>query len=160
MVRFLDEVLLQHVSTILGAKLSVEAMRDDENYTFSPLLLSGKKVVIPLSGNQVASFAVIESIGGDTKLVLSTVGDRKFFEQGQSSLKFLYWGALLAALLLGAFSWFFDRLVLKKLARLNADIKQIGESASTSNRVKYFSGNDEMSRLAQGINGMLLRLDK
>ena len=160
MVRLLDEVLLQHMSTILGAKLSVEAMRDDEIYTFSPLLLYGKKVVIPLSGNQVAGFAVVESIGGDTKLVLSTVGDRKIFEQGQSSLKFLYWAALLAALLLGAFSWFFDELVLKRLARLNADIKQIGESASTSNRVKDFSGNDEMARLAHGINGMLLRLDE
>ena len=160
MVRLLDEVLLQHMSTILGAKLSVEAMRDDEIYTFSPLLLNGKKVVIPLSGNQVAGFAVVESIGGDTKLVLTTVGDRKIFEQGQSRLKFLYWAALLAALLLGAFSWFFDKLVLKRLARLDADIKQIGESASTSNRVKDFSGNDEMARLAHGINGMLLRLDE
>ena len=82
MVRLLDEVLLQHMSTILGAKLSVEAMRDDEIYTFSPSLLNGKKVVIPLSGNQVAGFAVVESIGGDTKLILSTVGDRKIFEQG------------------------------------------------------------------------------
>ena len=69
-------------------------------------------------------------------------------------------GPILAAVLLGAFSWFFDKLVLKRLARLNADIKQIGESASTSNRVKDFSGNDEMARLAHGINGMLLRLDE
>ena len=160
MVRLLDEALLQHMSTILGTRLAVEAMRDDEIYTFSPTLLNGEKVVVPLGNNQIAGFAVVEAIGGDTKLILSTAGDRKIFEQGQSSLKFLYWAALLAAVLLGAFSWFFDKLVLKRLTRLNADIKQIGKSDFGSNLVSEFGGDDEMASLAHGINGMLLRLDE
>ena len=160
MVRLLDESLIAHIATILGTKLSVEAMRDDEIDVLSPKLIKGEKVIIPMSNSQVAGFALVHAIGGDTKLVLSTAGDRKIFEQGQSSLKFLYWAALLAALLLGAFSWFFDKLVLKRLARLNADVKQIGESASTTGRVKDFSGTDELVSLAHGINGMLGRLDE
>ena len=159
MVRLLDQTLMQHIETLLGAKLAVDGMRDDEIAELSPNLIKGENLVIPISNNQVAGFALVDVIGGDSKLVLSTAGDRKIFAQGQSSLKFLYWAALLAALLLGAFSWFFDKLVLKRLARLNADIKKIGESNSTARRVND-SGNDEMARLANSVNGMLLRLDE
>lgn len=161
MVRLLDQPLIQHIGKMLSTTISVESMRDDEIDVLSPKLIKGEKVIMPMSNSQVAGFALVDAIGGDyTKLVLSTVGDRKIFEQGQSSLKFLYWAALLTALLLGAFSWFFDKLVLKRLARLNADVKQIGESASTSGRLKDFSGNDELASLAHGINGMLGRLDE
>ena len=160
MLRLLDQPSIEYIETILGAKISVDSMRDDEIAVLSPNLMKGEKVVIPLSNSQVGGFALLDAIGGDTKLVLSTAGDRKIFAQGQSSLKFLYWAALLAALLLGAFSWFFDKLVLKRLARLNADIKQIGESATTAGRVNDINGNDEMASLAHGINGMLLRLDE
>ena len=161
MVRLLDESLIAHIATILGTKLSVDPMRDDEVDVLSPKLIKGEKVIIPMSNSQVAGFALIDIINADdTKLLLSTVGDRKIFEQGQSSLIFLYWAALLAALLLGAFSWLLDKLVLTRLARLNENVKQIGQSASTSGRVKDFSGNDELASLAHGINGMLLRLDE
>ena len=62
--------------------------------------MKGEKVIIPMSNSQVAGFAMIDVINADdTKLLLSTVGDRKIFEQGQSSLIFLYWAALLAALI-------------------------------------------------------------
>ena len=160
MVRLLDQALMQHIGEMLGASITVESMRDDEIAFISPKLVHNEKFVTPVNKNQVGGFALINTIENDTKLVLSTVGDRKIFQQGQSSLKFLYWAALLAALLLVAFSWFFDKLVLKRLARLNADIKQIGDSDSTSNRVNDFSGDDEMAGLARGINGMLQRLDE
>lgn len=160
MVRRLDQTLKQHMSEMLGASIAVEGMRDDEIAFISPKLANNEKVVLPVNTNQVGGFALIDAVGGDTKLVLSTVGDRKIFEQGQSSLKFLYWASALAALLLGAFSWLLDRLVLKRLKHLNKNVIRIGESATTSGRVKDFSGNDEMSSLAHGINGMLLRLDE
>ena len=160
MVRRLDQTLLKHIETILGTKLSVEAMRDDEIMVLSPHLIKGENVVIPMNNNQVGGFALVGVIGGDTKLVLNTIGDRKIFEQGQSSLKFLYWAALLAAILLGAFSWLLDKLVLSRLAHLNKNVLQIGESAATSGRVIDFSGNDELASLAQGINSMLQRLEE
>ena len=90
MVRLLDESLITHIATILGTKLSVDPMRDDEIDVLSPQLIKGEKVIIPMSNSQVAGFALIDVINADdTKLVLSTVGDRKIFEQGQSSLIFL-----------------------------------------------------------------------
>ena len=161
MVRLLDQALLKHIENILGAKVSVEAMRDDEVAALSPNLSKGEKVVMPLSNSQVGGFALLDVIGDkDTKLLLSTAGDRKIFEQGQSSLKFLYWASLLAALLLGAFSWLLDKLVLTRLAHLNENVKRIGESANKSGRIDEFNGKDELNSLANGINGMLQRLDE
>ena len=160
MVRLLDEPLLQHIGKILGTKLSVEAMRDDEIAFLSPNITKGEKVVIPISNSQVAGFVALKPIAGDTKLVLSTVSDRKIFEQGQSNLKFLYWASLLVALMLGAFSWLLDKLVLSRLAHLSENVKRIGESAAMEGRVQVLGGHDEMSSLSQSINVMLERLDE
>lgn len=160
MARRLDQGLIQHIETILGAKLTVIDMRKDEIANISSSLTKEQAVVIPLDGRQVAGFALIDAIGGDVQLVLTTAGDRKIFEQGRSSLKFLYWAAVLAALLLATFSWLLNKLVLTRLANLNNSIKRIGSSADTSSRVKAFSGNDELASLSHGINGMLERLDE
>ena len=45
------------------------------------------------------------------------------------------------------------------MANLSASVKQIGESATTSGRIIVLRRNDEMTELANGINGMLQRLD-
>lgn len=160
MLRLLDNSLIEHIDSILGAKIAVDGMRDDEIGFLSPNLIKGEKVVIPMSNSQIAGFTLVDEIGGDSKLVLSTVGDRKIFEQGQSSLKLLYWAALQIALLLAAFSLLFDKLVLSRLTLLNENVKRIGDSASSSERIENFSGNDEMTGLANGINGMLERLNE
>ena len=160
MVRLLDEPLLQHIGKILGTKLSVEAMRDDEIAVLSPNLTKGEKAVIPMSNNQVAGFALLKPIAGDTKLVLSTASDRKIFEQGQSTLKFLYGSLLMIALLLAAFSILLDKLVLRRLSYLRDNVKRIGKSAAMGGRVDELGGYDEVADLAYGINVMLARLDE
>lgn len=160
MVRPLDETLIEHINKILGIKLSIQAKNSVELNKISPSLSNGETAVIPLNNTQVAGFATIKPIGGNANLLLSAVVDRKIYEQGKSNLKFLYWASLLVALLLAAFSWLLDKLVLSRLARLNSNVARIAESAVISGRVQDFSGNDEMSGLAHGINGMLERLDE
>lgn len=159
MVRLIDRPLLTHIETILSAQLTLEAMLDDEILTISPKLSQGEAVVIPLSDTKVAGFALIRPLGNDAKLILSTTGDRKIYQQGLASLKLLYWAAALAALLLAAFSWLINKLVINRIEYLNKHVKRIGESATTSGRIHALTGNDEMSSLAQGINSMLARLD-
>ena len=92
MVRLLDRALIDRIEKILGAKLFVEAYRDDEITTISPQLFNKKIIVKPISNNQVVGFALMNEISGDAKILIQTVGDRKIFEQGQISLRFLYWG--------------------------------------------------------------------
>ncbi len=160
MVRLLDQALAQHIGKMLSTSISVEGMRDDEIAFISPKLANNEKVVIPLNNNHVGGFVLINTIEKDTKLVLSTIDDRKIFQQGKSSLNFLYWAAALAALLLAAFSWLIDKLVITRIEHLNKHVKRIGESAATTGRINALIGNDELNSLAHGINGMLTRLDQ
>ncbi len=160
MVRLLNQALIEHIEKILGTKLSVEAFRHEEISTISSSLFNKKIFVKPINDKQVAGFGLMDEIGGDAEILIQTVGDRKIYEQGLTSLNFLYWSAVVAALLLAAFSWLFDKLVLKKLAHLNKHVLRIGESAATSERIKELNGDDEMASLAKGINLMLEQLDK
>jgi diguanylate cyclase (GGDEF)-like protein/PAS domain S-box-containing protein len=160
MARLLDDELTARIGKIVDTELNIHALSDEEINSIAPNLLNNQKVIKAFSNGQVGGFALLESINADYKLTLSTAGNREIFQQGQSSLKFLYWASLLAALLLGAFSWLFNRLVLTRLNHLNDDIKQIGESATTSGRIENIQGNDELNSLARGINGMLAKLDQ
>jgi diguanylate cyclase (GGDEF)-like protein/PAS domain S-box-containing protein len=159
LVREVNEEITQHIESILNTKIRLAAMRDDEIFEISPKLKDGV-VVKGLNDKQIGGFALIDIINSDTKLVFQTIGDRKIFEQGKASMKYLYWATALAALLLAVFSWIFDKLVLKKLAHLNANVIRIGQSATFTERVQEFDGNDELTVLAQGINGMLEQLDE
>ena len=159
MASLLSQPIIESIEKILGAKLSVEAITDEEIPIIFEQPSDNNKVVLPLSDKQIGGFALLNPVAGDVKLYLKTAGDRKIFEQGISSLKFLYWAALFAAFLLAVFSWLIDQLVLKRLANLSENVRLIGESATTSGRVEKIKGDDELNSLAHGINGMLERLD-
>ena len=159
MVRLIDDDLLARVGKILGVDISILAMRPDELADVSPKLEDNQTVVLPSKEHSVAGFKLLDSVGGDTKLLAKVVGDRKIFEQGQSSLKFFYLSLSLVALILALFSWFFDKFIISRIARLNTSVQRIGTTADTTNRIAEDTGNDELTSLTQGINQMLVQLD-
>jgi diguanylate cyclase (GGDEF)-like protein/PAS domain S-box-containing protein len=61
--------------------------------------------------------------------------------------------------MLAAISWMLDRMVLIRLERMSEDVKRISDSADMSGRVRQFNGQDELSSLSHGINGMLDRIE-
>ena len=159
MARLLDDELIQRIGKIVDAKLSIESLNDDAINSISPDLFKNAKIVKPLSTGHVGGFTLFKSINTDYKLILSTKGDRKIYQQGKESLKFIYLALGLIALLLALFSWLFDKLVLSRLAKLNQSVQRIRTSATTSGRLEV-GGDDEINSLAQGVNGMLERLDE
>ncbi len=159
MVRHLDPALMQHIEGIVGAKLAIDPMLDNSFFTLKPLLIKEGKAVKLINSTQVAGYAMMDNIGSAAKVIVSTVSDRKIFEQGESSLSFLFWSMSLIALMLAVISWSFDRMVLLRLERMNDDIKRVGDSDSMTTRVRNLNGNDELASLSHGINGMLERLE-
>lgn len=156
MLRPISQDLLRHSSEILAVKISVQPMQA----SIDQMLAKQQVMVKSLDDKHVAGYKLIDDIGGSTKLVLSIVNERKIFEQGKSSLNLLYWCSAMIALLLAVFSWLLDKLVLVRLAKLNDNVKQIGELANSTGRLKSLGGKDELTSLARGINGMLERLDE
>jgi diguanylate cyclase (GGDEF)-like protein/PAS domain S-box-containing protein len=160
MVRHIDQTLIEHLETVIGAKLSVEKMLGGKNTALEKTILQVGTLVKPLNDKQVAGYAVLNSVNENSKLFLTTLGGREIFEQGESTLSFLSWSTSVIALMLAAISWLFDRLVLIRLERMSEDVIRIGDSANTKARVRLLRGNDELASLSHGINDMLNRIEE
>lgn len=165
MVRALDQSLVQHLEKIIDAHITIETLAGqdlsaDRLAAVAKIQGQGGKAVIPLHDREVAGYALMKDISGSDQLIVRTVGDRRIFEQGKFTLHFLSWSMVLIALMLVVFSWLLNQLVLSRLMRLSEDVKCIGESPTVTTRLQELSGNDELSCLADGINGMLERLDQ
>ena len=160
MARLVDDDLLARIGKTLGVDMSIETLRLDELAYISPELVNNQTVVLPINDKSVIGYKLLNNIGGDAKLLAKVAGDRKIFEQGQSSLKFFYLSLSLVALILALFSWLFDKFVISRIARLNANVQRIAATADATDRIAEDAGNDELTSLTYGINQMLVQLDE
>jgi diguanylate cyclase (GGDEF)-like protein/PAS domain S-box-containing protein len=160
MARLLDSSVLLHLNQILKTEVSLDPIQAKKLAEIAPELAKDGVAVKPLNDMQIAGFVALDDIGGNNKLILSTIGDRKIYQQGKASLNFIIWSLGLIGLILAVFSWLFDKLLLKRLQRLNSNVKKIGESTARNSRLEEQDGDDEINNLAHGINGMLHRIDE
>ena len=159
MVREIDQSLLAHIESVIGAKLTIQPLANDK-FAKIEKLKSGDVVVKPLDDLHVAGYAIVEDITNSGQLAVKTVDDREIFKQGESTVSFLFWAMSAIALMLALISWIFDRLVLLRLERLNDDVGRVGDTSNMTSRVRSLSGNDELASLSHGINGMLENLEE
>ena len=160
MVRDLDPTLMAHIEGVVGAKMAIALLDKEKMTDVSQLLLKDDVVVMPLDDARVAGYAKMESIDGSEELVVSTVDDREIFKLGETTLTFLSWSTSAIAIMLALISWLFDRLVLLRLERLNEDVIHVGDLGNMRTRVRSLGGNDELSSLSHGVNGMLESLEE
>ncbi len=160
MLRVLDKPLIAHIAKILGAKLDIQSSLNSNSVGMMQLPSKNTVEVKPVSNKLIVGYKTIEDISGTSNLILRVTDDREIFEQGKSSLSFIYWSALLVALLLAAFSWLTDALVLRRLEHLNRNVKRIGDLATPAGRIENLEGQDEIASLGHDINAMLERLDE
>ena len=156
--RLLDDTLMARVEKVLNTKVSVKTITDNEISAISPEL-NTMKVIKPLNTVQLAGYSLLNTINKDNRLLLTVIDNREIFKLAESNLNYLYWSSAFAALLLAAFSWVFNKLVLKKITHINDDVMRIGQTANHLGRVVKPSGSDELTYLANGINSMLTELD-
>lgn len=159
MVRHVDQALLEHIEKVIGAKLSIQPLIKGKNIDLEKKLAISDMVVKPLNDKEVSGHALITAVDDQSKLIVSTLGSREIFEQGESTSSLLSWATSIIALMLAAISWMLDRMVLIRLERMSEDVKRISDSADMSGRVRQLNGQDELSSLSHGINGMLDRIE-
>lgn len=162
MVRRLDERYLANLSKIAHFPLSLHPLTVLESEVLSPeqqqLLLRVGHVLLPRESASVA-YLLVKDPFGQPAMVVRTVMDRKIYQQGQSSLHLLLVSTLVILFSLVGFSLFFDRTVLQPVARLSAEISQVGIAGEHPMRVTPLPGRCELSELTTGINAMLQRLE-
>ena len=114
----------------------------------------------PLSAESVAGYTLLKDIYGETALVLGVDMPRDIYQRGQTSMLYLIFLLLFGGMAsTGMASWMVDKILISRLVRLNADVNSIAARADLAERVST-TGNDELSSLVNGINGMLAALEQ
>ena len=112
-------------------------------------------VIGTVDGNLVAGYAILRDIRDRPVLSCEIVADREIYWQGESSVWLLSLTAGAACLICsGLILLLIERTILRRLAKLGQDIRQIGTGGDFTKRVTV-PGHDELAPVAEAVNGML-----
>jgi sensor domain CHASE-containing protein/putative methionine-R-sulfoxide reductase with GAF domain len=162
MARYLDDA-----ETALLAETSLipfSVMRFEDEKTprgLSESLSTEEATLVRLQDSDtISGYARLDDIHGKPALIIETRATRDIYKQGERSILYFMFSLLAIGLILGAVSMILlERSVLARLAHLNQSVDHIGATSDLSKRV-HIPGRDELSSLAQAINGMLSRLEQ
>ncbi len=119
--------------------------------------LSAKKPILvrALSENSIAGYALVNDIYNQPALLLRVDIPRETYRQGQTSLLYLLVSVALAGIgFIGCTLLLLEYLVLSRLSDLAKGVNRVSASQDLSVRLPV-TGEDELSDLANNINGML-----
>ncbi len=169
MGRYLDSAEVERLAEITHVSLSVRRSDDEQmppdfqaaRAAISPSFPQEASVFVqPLSAESVAGYALLNDIYGEPNLMLRVDMPREIYQQGQTSMLYLVFLLMVGGMAFtGMSSLMTDKIVISRLVRLNADVNSIGASGDLSTRV-LATGRDELSSLADTINGMLAALEQ
>ena len=116
-------------------------------------------LVRPLTGEQVAGYALLNDTSGKPALVVRIDEPRAIYRQGQMSIAYFIVSVLLVGLVFGAVMMrLLERQVLRRVTGLSGRVETIGATQDLSARITM-TDRDELSSLADSINRMLEQLE-
>ncbi len=165
MGRFLDEAVVSTLSSL--TRLSMTFYRSDDSALPSDVREAlvarapdAREAIRPVDERTVAGYAFLKDIRGEASLILRITVPRDVYAQGENSV--YYFGLSLLAAGLGfvlVVLVLLESVILSPLARLNRNVRRIGERGDYADRVPV-QGGDELAQLAGTINAMLDALAK
>jgi PAS domain S-box-containing protein len=154
--RYLDENAIATLAERTLLSLDVIPFADGESLpNFSevqPPLLEDTIFVSPLSSESASGYSLVRDIYGEPALIMEVDESRTIYQQGLTSVNYFIIFIVAVGLLFSALIYFLmDRLILSRLARLNAMVSDVGKKKGLSTRLSL-PGNDELSDLADAMN--------
>ena len=158
---FLD---IEKLSNITHLSLSFRQINSQNNidYWSEIQMLSKEKPILvqPINNEIIAGYALLDDIEGNPAIVLKAEMPRGIHKQGENTMGYLVLSIIGAGLVFGVVTIFLlEKNMLSRLAFLSSNVSAIGASGNHSLRVSM-PGKDELSNLANDINGMLEKLEK
>lgn len=166
MGRLLDTSEVERLSRITQLPLTLYNVSDsslptDVRSALSNVSEARPLAFSPLNEQTMAGYVLLNDIYDRPALMLRVEIPREIYQQGETSLDYLVIAVVLTGLIFGGVTLLLlERLVLVRLTRLSADIRQIGQSGNFSMRVQRVTGSDELPLLASDVNGMLQALEQ
>jgi hypothetical protein len=114
----------------------------------------------PVNDYLTELYSLLQAANGEPALLLRIVVPRTAYQYALAASRILTISLLVIWMAFGALTMILlDRFVLRRLAQLDTSVEHITASGDLSARVPV-TAHDELSRLAQSINGMLAALEQ
>ncbi|MCJ7723987.1 MAG: diguanylate cyclase [Anaerolineales bacterium] len=160
MGRHLDEAVIAKMAR--QTQLSINLYKyDDEALPADvaqvrPTLSSQESISVkPLDENVVAGYAAVNDIDGNPALIMRVETPRDAYTLANTTRRYFALALIIIGLVFGFVTiLLMERIVLIRLAGLNANVKRIGSQGDATSRVEI-KGNDEIAGLATSVNSML-----
>ena len=111
-----------------------------------------------VEGDRLAGYFIHEDINGNPTVMVRTDADRNIYAEGRKSLRYIVLFLLFSGLMVGAGCKFLlDREVVSRIVAIDNFVEKVGKNEDFSAHC-IMDGDDELSRLTEGINRMLDRL--
>ncbi|MEL7669027.1 CHASE4 domain-containing protein [Methanobacterium sp.] len=162
--RYLNDVEIQHLSGEIQSSLTLVSYNDsnmpaDFQTARDSMSQSSPFFIKPINDSYIAGYALINDINGKPAFILKTERPRGFYKEYQNTISYFIASLLVICCLLAVITLIYlDRSILSKLSRFSKDISIIGKKGDLSTRI-LADGEDELSSLAESINGMLSRIE-
>ncbi|MGB2635683.1 MAG: PAS domain S-box protein [Candidatus Acidiferrum sp.] len=116
--------------------------------------------VRPMSQNRIGGYVLVPDLFGAPLFILRVDTPRPIYFRGILSQRYMFGAVFCGAILSSMVILFFlQTYVVSRVSSLGREVKSIGDRNAITERVKR-NGSDELSVLAQSINGMLEQLEK
>jgi two-component system, cell cycle sensor histidine kinase and response regulator CckA len=125
----------------------------------SDLTAANSILVRPLNGDAVAGYALLNDTSGRPALVVRVDQPRAIYRQGQTSIAYFVLSLLLVGVVFAVVTVrLLEEQILHRVTALSRRVESIGAARDLSARVAV-TDRDELSSLADSINGMLQQLE-
>ena len=164
------------IGTILmGRKLDADFVESVQKITGDPVLFYSPDSVPPdfqqaflengngsfthtVDGDRLAGYFIHEDINGNPTVMVRTDADRNIYAEGKKSIRYIVLFLLFSGLMVGAGCKFLlDMEVVSRIVAIDDFVEKVGKDEAFSAHC-IMDGDDELSRLTEGINRMLDRL--
>jgi sensor domain CHASE-containing protein/signal transduction histidine kinase len=161
MATFLDQAMTSEISELTCLDVTVSAIQPSNVASDGPSGThpdTGKAVITPRGPDRIDGSVEVNDVYGNPVVTLTISRDREIYNEGQRTLTFF-----LTVLAIGGtvvtvlFLILLDRVLLRRLSRLAAEVQSIGEHPEFLGEVTV-SGDDEISFLARSIGDTLRSL--
>lgn len=165
MGRYLDEAEVAHLAEATYTDLTLARLEQAEilpDFHAALMELSEEAPIFvqPLTTETIMGYTLVRDLYDEPALVLRVAMERDIYRQGQAavnSLLFLLAAAGFVVILVTMLV--LQRLIIRRVESLGQSVGRITESGTLSLRLPV-SGQDELSKLAEDINEMLVTLDQ
>ncbi len=164
--RYLNDAEIDRLAQAMRLSLSIQQVKrelplpPDFQAAWASLSPETPVSVQVQSSEVIAGYALVKDVYGDSALILKVGSPREIYRQGQIQTVYLMSALLGVSLVFGLMTLgLLERVVISPVARLNADVSQIGASGDPSARLSVV-GSDELASLAASINDMLVALEQ